>query len=204
MSFKNFTRTRTGKLSLSAFVLVGGGIGLGACGGSQQGQAIKTDQQRATQDLTQFEQAQPTPQFKYSQHRQNAIEIETAEATGAQTTTFFWNLGTQDPYFVCPSIGFPIAAQDQLKNPDQAVTSLGGSDPTVLPQIEPNGVYPGSEDGEYVICVQPDGKGIATFAGDGDVHVVTGPAVWDEATHQIKQTGPSSIVITKSKAEAGK
>lgn len=190
-----------GKASLTVSILLAGGIAMSACTGSVS-QAVQSDQQRSTQDLAQFEKAQPTPQFKYSQHRQNAIEIETAEATGAQTTTFFFNYGVQQPYFSCPSIGFPIAAQDQIKNPEQVLYDGNGNATTSIPQIEPNGVYPGSEDGEYVICVQPNGKAIATLAGDGDIHVVTGRAVWDTATNMIQQTGPSSIAITKNQAEA--
>lgn len=51
--------------------------------------------------------AVPVPEFRYSQIRQNLIEITQAQAQAetTQTTSFFFNLGADAPIMVCPSSG---------------------------------------------------------------------------------------------------
>lgn len=155
-----------------------------ACGN----QANKIDKQTATRDLQQFQKAQPAPSFKWSQIRQTLIDIETAQAHGAQTTSFFFNLGVQEPIQSCPSIGFPVATTTQITNPQQE------QDKTSIAQIDPNGVYAGDSTGTYVICVAPNGSTYAQY-WEGYVDSVSGPAVWDANGHQVKLTGPSTVAL---------
>lgn len=153
--------------------------------------ANKRDAQVSRAILGQYEISQPVPQFKWSQIRQTAIDIETAQARSTQTTTFFFNLGVTDPVMSCPSIGFPVASTTQITNPQQ---SVGGPESGNVPisQIDPNGIYSGDSSGTYVLCV--DGKG-QTYGDywEGYVYTTTGPAVWDVKAHTVKRTGPSSF-----------
>lgn len=152
------------------------------------------DRATATQQLANYQTAQPVPVFNYSQLRQNMIEIETAQAQTTQTTTFFFNQGVQDPTDSCPSIGFPIPSEDQLTNPQAKVANHDLS----LPQIESNGVYTGGSTGTYVICVDAQGKAYANY-WEGFVKTVTGPAEWNTTAHQVELTGPPSFAFTTGK-----
>ncbi len=162
-----------------------------------------SDQQLSTDILSTYQKAQPAPKFDWSQYRQNLIEIETAQSHTTQTTTFFFNQGVQAPIQSCPSIGFPIASTSELTNPDQAVGSTGGASNgqygvVVLPQIDPNGIFAGHSTGTYVICIDATGKAYGNY-WEGFVQTVTGPAVWDEASHQVKLTGPPSFDFSTKK-----
>lgn len=162
--------------------------------------ATKSDQQVSSNILENYQKSQPVPMFNYSQLRQNLIEIETAQSNTTQTTTFFFNQGVQQPVMTCPSIGFPIAATNQLTNPQQMVTNgnntWGWGAP--LAQIDPNGVFSGDTTGTYVMCVNAQGKAYANY-WEGFVQTITGPAVWDEASHSIKLTGPPSFDFSTQK-----
>lgn len=165
---------------------------LAACGGPTKGQSIENQQQAA--DQTQLETNQPIPGFSYSQLRQNAKEIETAEATGVQTTSFFFNLGEPNPIFSCPSIGAPIPASTQLSNPNQVENTGHGR--FVIGQMDPSGVYVGDTTGTYVICVGADGKAFADY-WEGYVDSVFGPAKWQNGS--VVMVGAPSFAFTKGK-----
>lgn len=131
------------------------------------------EDQRTTEEILQdLQKAHPVPQFKYSQYRQNLIEVVTAQAESTATTTFFFNQGVQEPINSCASVGFPIPTTAQLTNPERYVGS-GGS----IPQVEPQGVYTGESSGTYVICRDANGRGYAVY-WEGFVQTVTGPAEW--------------------------
>jgi hypothetical protein len=176
-------------------------ISLVACTkhGTPTGQALENQQQsQGTESLV---NNQPLPHFNYSQLRQNLIEIETAEATGVQTTSFFFNHGIQDPIFTCPSIGVPIPNTMSLSNPQQVVHDgypSGGAALTVN-QMDPNGVYtPPSSSGTFVMCVGANGKPFAKY-WEGHVDAVFAPARWDQASHTVQIIGPASFNFTKTK-----
>lgn len=154
-----------------------------------QSAANKHDQNLSKAILGQFEKSQPAPQFTYSQIRQTAIDIETAQAKTTQTTTFFFNQGVAKPVQSCPSIGFPIPSTAQITNPQQQVGSNGEGN---LAQIDPNGIYQGDSSGTYVLCVNATGDTYGVY-WEGFVYAVTGPAVWDNANGDVKMTGPSSF-----------
>lgn len=178
---------------LIAVVLV---FGLVACSSTNDRKtAMKNDQNASANALVQLQQAQPTPNFNYSQLRQNLIEIETAQANATQTTSFFFNLGVTDPIMSCPSIGYPIPASYQLTNPDQKVVD---HDLTIA-QSEVTGVYTGDTTGTHVVCIDGQGRGYDNY-WEGFVSAVTGPAVWDSEAHQIRLTGaPTSEFTTEQK-----
>ena len=161
--------------------------------------AANTERKEQNAISTQLVNNQPLPQFNYSQLRQNLIELETAQAQGAQSTTFFFNMGIRDPIQSCPSIGAPIATTTQLSNPLQ-LSRTGGSNNVdgVIGNMDPTGVYSGNSTGTYVLCVGGNGQAYANY-WEGFVQTVFAPAVWDDATHQLKITGPATFKFTKQK-----
>jgi len=158
---------------------------LTACNNS----ANQQDRRTSNSILRQYETSQPAPKFTWSQIRQTAIDVETAQAHTTQTTSFFFNLGVQDPVQSCPSIGFPVATTTQITNP---LTPSGYNDNSTIAQIDPNGIYSGDSSGTYVLCVGPGGKTYGVY-WEGFVYSVTGPAVW--GAHGVQLTGPSSAVF---------
>lgn len=184
------------KLAIIAAVLVGT-IALTAC--NQTDSTVQSEQRASQAVQGQLLQSQPIPQFKWSQLRETLIAVETAQVDSTQTTTFFFNLGVIDPISSCPSIGFPLASTTELTNPEQIVpdpNSTGGS--VTIAQADPNGVYTGNSSGTYVLCVAPDGSNYVEY-WEGDVQTVSGPAVWDEATHSLSLTGPSTVKVKTSR-----
>ena len=169
-----------------------------ACGGNHVSAQQLESKQQAQASLS-LDLAQPLPHFNYSQIRQNLIEIETAQADGVQTTSFFFNQGVPNPVQSCPSIGAPIPTTTQLSNPLQQVRDPnGGSVPgsSVLGQEDPNGVYSGDSTGTYVMCVGADGKAYADY-WEGFVQTVFGAAHWDASAHQVVLDGPPSFKFSK-------
>lgn len=175
-------------------VILLGVLSLSACGVGGTN-AVQSDQKVSTTILGKYEQSQPAPIFDWSQIRQTLIDIETAQAKSIQTTSFFFNQGVQDPYFVCPSIGFPVASTTQLTNPSQTVEGNGSGEFAAIPQIDPNGVYAGNSTGTYVLCVNNQGQTYGQYA-EGFVHTVAGPANWNQAGHRITITGAPSYTFT--------
>jgi hypothetical protein len=169
-------------------------LGLSACGGSgTSGQAA--EQSIESRQLSQYNQSQPIPFFKWSLERQVLIDAETASAEGDQSTSFFFNYGVQDPIMTCPSLGMAVPDTAQLSNPQQ-VLYPSGRDAIAISQADPFGVYsPPSSEGTYVICVI-DGKPVLQRAEE-QVHTVMAPARWDSSKHQIVITGnPTTDVKT--------
>jgi len=164
------------KKLIALLVAITAVFALSAC--TDTGSARAKDEAASEAILQDLQKAHPVPKFKYSQYRQNLVEIVTAQAESTPTTTFFFNQGVKDPVATCPSIGFPIPTTSQLTNPEQigAGTSSGGY--TTLPQVEPNGVFTGDSAGTYVICRDANGRGYADY-WEGFVKTVTGPAEWN-------------------------
>lgn len=163
------------------------------------GQQQENAQQQA--DTTSVEASQPIPHFNYSQIRQTIIDAETIAADGTQTTSFFFQMGNQDPVFSCPSLGEPVANTAQLSNPNQVVTQDGQGNgitgSAVIGQMDPDGVYaPSASSGTYVICVNGAGAKYLMY-WEGDVLTAAAGAEWDTATHSLKVTGaPTAAVHT--------
>lgn len=171
---------------------------LSACTSSHSVQKTAQQQESTAQaaDSLTLQTGQPVPHFDWSQIRQTVISVEGAQAHVVQTTTFFFQQGMQDPYFICNSIGFPVASTTELTNPQQVVqdhNQYGGGN-VAIGQQDPTGVYTGQSAGTYVICVQPNGQAEIQYA-EPNVHTVGGPAAWDRDKHQIVLTGTSTVSV---------
>jgi len=186
---------RKAKIVLAAFALVILGLIITACNGSggvTNGNAAEA--RTSTQDLTTYEQVQPAPHFPYSDIRQTMIDVQASQALGLVTTSFFFNMGSQDPYFICPSKGDPVPNTSQLTNPDQVLTWWHGGAQTpdqtaVVGNIDPNGLYaPSASDGTNVMCLNGAGQPYLFYA-EGPVSTVNGHASWDYIHHHIVVTG---------------
>lgn len=173
-----------------------------ACGSGNAGnKAAILEYRQQGQATYALDLAQPVPHFNFSQLRQNLIELETAQATGVQTTSFFFNQGVRDPVQSCPSIGAPIPTTTQLTNPqqvqkDNAAPINNGGGNAVIGQEDPTGVYSGHSTGTYVMCITADGKPYADY-WEGFVQTVFGPASWNTTTHQVQLLGPPSFKFSK-------
>lgn len=179
----------------TALLVVAVALTATACTGKPNAQ--QAEQNAQTADTQSLEQSQPIPHYNYSQIRATAIDAETISADGTQTTSFFFQLGMQDPIFICPSLGEPVPNTAQLSNPEQIAPISGkyGGGATNLPQMDPNGIYaPSSSSGTYVICVNGSGAKYLQY-WEGDVMTVTAAAVWDKDTHTVKVTGAPTAVI---------
>jgi len=176
-------------------------VSLAACNQNNSGQAQENAQQKA--DTTSLEASQPIPHYDYSQIRQTLIDAETISANGTQTTSFFFQMGNQDPVYSCPSLGEPVANSSSLSNPSQGTGVSGVSGAIAIGQMDPDGIYaPVSSAGTYVICLNSGGRPYLDY-WEGDVFTVSGAAGWDTATHSIKVTGaPTAAVHTAAPAKA--
>ena len=184
------------KLSKKIAVPIAGiAVAVGALAGcnGNSGQATENQQQR--QDTNSLVNNQPIPHFNYSQIRQTLIDAETIAANGTQSTSFFFQMGNQDPVFSCPSLGMPVANTAQLSNPQQIAGSNGSA---AISQMDPYGVYaPSASTGTYVICVNGSGTKYLEY-WEGDVMTIASGATWNAATHSLKVTGaPTATVHTK-------
>lgn len=187
-------------LTASAGTLVFLLCGASACSAPSNSQQQEGKQQEAiSQNMV---QNQPLPQFSYSQMRQNLIELETAQAKGVQTTTFFFNQGVPDPIMSCPSVGVPMPNTSSLSNPVSVEMHGGDGGGNVgVGQMEPNGTYiPESSSGTYVMCIGANGIPYATY-WEGFVQTVFAPAKWNLDTKQVELTGPASFEFTKKQGK---
>lgn len=157
--------------------------------------AVNKDKAQTNSQLERYQMNQPAPAADRSQYRQTVIDVEQAQIHAVATTTFFFNMGTNNPIKSCPSIGFPVASTAQLTNPEQLIgmTHKGSVVSGTIPQQEPNGVYTGDSAGTYVICVAPNGTRYITY-WEGDVQTEGGPAHWDKAQGMIVLDGAPTVV----------
>lgn len=143
---------------------------------AESSSSTNTDQKVSEAILSDFQKAQPVPKFKYSQYRENLIDIVTAQAQPTPTTSFFFNAGVKDPVFWCASVGFPIPGTAQLTNPEQIEDRYEGD--VAIPQVEPNGTFTGETTNTTTICRDANGRGYAV-GWEGFTMPITGPAEWD-------------------------
>lgn len=189
-------KTRTALAGLTVMTALGLSIaGCTSSPGVPSGQQQENQAQR--QDIQSLVTSQPIPHFSYSQIRQTLIDAETITANGTQTTSFFFQMGSPDPVFSCPSLGMPVANTAQLSNPQQVNGYWDGNLHEQVPtgQMDPNGIYaPSSSSGTYVICINGSGAKYMQY-WEGNVMTVTSAATWDRATHTLKVTGAPTAVI---------
>jgi hypothetical protein len=185
------TREKLGWIVAIALAILGL---LTACGGQSNGVGKEAGQ--ASVGINQILNNQPVEAFKYSQYRTEAQQIEAAQASTLQTTTFYFLPGVPNPIKVCLSVGYPIDSDTEISNPQQAVAS-GTNGLTSIGQMDPNGVYLGPSTGSYSECVRDD-KALAIDYGQELEHTEAGLAKWDPVNHQIVDYGDPDFKFTKT------
>jgi hypothetical protein len=177
------------------------GASVAACDTSTS-QSAQQEQAATNSQMDQYLKVQPIPYFDSSAMRQTLIEILKAQVTPTNTWSVEVALdGTA--LFMCPSIGYPIPATDELTNPQQVVNVNTGKvnganqwESGVVSQADPNGVYGGDTAGTYILCVAPDGKYTPVYA-EPNVTVFPFPVTIDPVTHRIvvDPNGASTISV---------
>lgn len=201
-------RSGGAKAALAGTVLVAG-LAVAACSGSGVTGGNAAENATSRQDLSTYEQVQPAPHFPYSDIRQTMIDVQASQALGEQTTSFFFNMGSRDPYFSCPSKGDPVPNTSQLTNPNQTETWWGSGstapdDVAVVGNIDPNGLYaPSASDGTNVMCLTKSGQAYLVYA-EGPVTTINAPAHWDYTTHQPVVSGAPTMPTCKVETIKGK
>jgi hypothetical protein len=183
-------------IAASVIGAIGIGVLVAACGpGTSAGQALEN---KASNNIEKtYLLNEPPPEFSYSAIRATAISIEAIQALNEQTTSFGFNMGEKNPVWSCPSLGEPVASDDEITNPDQAEQVTGGSDSggntaVTVGNMDPNGIYAGDSTGTYVLCVNASGTPYAEY-WEGSVDTVSGPAVWNSKTGTIDVTGAPTM-----------
>jgi hypothetical protein len=187
------------KFAVSAVIAVAG-FGLAGCSTgsdpgntSQANNAASTEASAQGQDSTNLINNQPVPVYKFSQARQILIDAQNIEANGENTTTFgLSNNGLL--VWHCSSIGMPVPASAQLTNPEQQVIQPDGGGyqqnqgDNTLPQMDPYGIYTGQTTGTYTLCAGTGGHPYLQY-WEGYTDSVSGPATYDDTTHQVVMQG---------------
>lgn len=186
------------RIRSALLLVVAAALTLTACTGAGQPSAVRQDRETAAANLDRLNDAQPVPEFRWSQIRQNLIEINRSQAETTQTTSFFFNLGVAHPITVCPSIGFPIPTTAQLTNPSQHIFGNNGAAATIG-QVEQTGIYTGDSTGTYVMCIDAQGRAYAQY-WEGFVSTVAGPAEWDREAGTVRLIGPPSFEFSEGQS----
>jgi hypothetical protein len=154
--------------------------------------AEEADRSRVNSQQELYATNQPVPMFKWSQDRDNLIQIYKMKNESRTTYSVVRAAGTGEILWHCPSIGFPIPADTQITNPLQVMYQHGG----VIEQAEPNGLFTSKNtDGTYVICVLPDGS-LAPQYTEQKAEVFTRP-VKIELGKVVFVDGAATMVIQK-------
>ena len=158
---------------------------------------------QSNQIQTHYQAVQPPYEATgVSEYRANLNAAEATQTLGINTTSFFFNLGQNAPFFSCPSHGGAVPNTAQLTNPDQIQpdpNQAAGS--VVIGNMDPNGVYsPTSSSGTYVMCVNSAGLEYLVY-WEGDVLQVNGNAAWDQSLNGgkggIRVTGAPQMPVCR-------
>lgn len=96
---------------------------------------------------------------KFQEKRMLKMILELRD-TEIKTTTYIVDMNGKLHKF-CSSIGFGFPYATQFTNPMKE-TYTGREGITTIPQADPNGLFsPGSADGTWVMCLNPETKGIS-------------------------------------------
>lgn len=130
----------------------------------QAGRNAAAEQKAVGDSFGRMQNSQPPPAFDWSQVRQTLIDVESAQATGATSTTAFYLEGIGLIAW-CPSIGAPVASTAQLSASKQWVDLPGDhtQDRMEVDQGEPTGVYVGQSSGTWTLCLDDNGKKFARY-----------------------------------------
>jgi hypothetical protein len=184
---------------LSILAVISIGVIAVGCG---KGETTSTQQE---QDVTEANQQRliamyPVPQLDTSLERDIVVQLYQLRNKARNTHSVITSDGTGKPIYDCPSVGYPIANDVQLTNPDKlAYASSYGT--AVLPQAEPNGLYSADSSwGTWVLCTQDDGT-LAPIYNEMDTVTFPFPVTVDYVTGEIKQAGASTMAVKLTDAE---
>ena len=152
---------------------------------------------------TVYSNNQSLHRYDYSPERDELQQIYDARMKVVNTWTVIYSMGK--PVFVCPSKGYPIPYTTQLTNPSQISTGTGTYNPSlVIPQAEPNGLYTGTTNATWVLCVRTlpgGGSEIEPVYSETDAMAFPYPVKLDDTGAVVDAGGNSSVQINvKSKS----
>lgn len=155
----------------------------------QSGVNAAAEQKAVSNSFGRMASSQPPPALDWSQVRQTLIDVETAQATGASTTTAFYLEGVGLIGW-CPSIGAPVASTTQLSASKQWVDLPGDHTRNLVEvdQGEPTGVYVGPSSGTWTLCLDDNGKKFARY-WEGYVDTTIGVVSNYPAEKRVQVTG---------------
>ena len=167
-------------------------LAFAACGADTGCRSSEDDDRVLVNDQQKlYATTQPLPVFKWSQDRDNLIQVYRMKNEARSTFAVVRSQGTGEILWSCPSVGFPLPADTQLTNPLQVAYSA-----TVIEQAEPNGLFSSkNSDGTYVICASPDGT-LSPQYTEEKVEVFTRP-VKVEAGRVVFIDGAPTMKIEK-------
>lgn len=180
-----------------AAAVLAAALSVAACSSSgNSSTGTKAENLSSNQSQNNAEASLPAPVFQYSEGRWVLTEAEASIALGVSTTSFFFQQGDPNPYFSCPSIGFPVANTAQLTNPQKVVPDTNPGHPNstslTISNMDPYQYYPpNSSEGTYVLCVNRAGQPYLNYS-EPNVHTVLGTAFWQVGTG----SNPGHIVVT--------
>ncbi len=133
-----------------------------ACSPDAGGGPSQASESKAVENQQQvYLRDQPIPQFDFSLERDIMIQLYQLRNEAASTYTVVVDSHGGEIYS-CPSIGYPLAADMQLTNPDTYLDDPNGTmdaGSLIMPQPEPNGLFSSTNTvGTWVMCVLSDGS----------------------------------------------
>jgi hypothetical protein len=195
----------------TAAVVIGGTalLSVAACTQAQNSGAA-SEAVQSDQIQTHYQAVQPPYEATgVSEYRANLNAAEATQTLGINTTSFFFNLGQNAPFFSCPSHGGAVPNTAQLTNPSQIQPDPNqSSGSVVIGNMDPNGVYsPTSSSGTYVMCVNGAGQEYLVY-WEGDVLQVNGNAAWNASLNGgkggIEVTGAPQMPVCRTGQYHGK
>lgn len=141
------------------FVCLSGLVLLGATQGEDCGNSSDMIQSEQQEKILREATAQTgMPAIKNFRERKLLKDIlEMRDQDGLVTTTYVFNELNGQLVFLCSSIGYGLPYATQYTNPQKYDITRGGTIIT-LPQADPNGLFsPGSAEGTWVLCKDPQG-----------------------------------------------
>ena len=191
-------------MKIRIIALLAVGLGLVACHGEPSADAKDTQTVEEQQSI--YAQSQPVPVFKWSQDRDNLIQIYRQKATESRNTyTVVRSYGTGEIMWHCASVGFPLPADTQLTNPVKldgrwiTASANGHFSDGTIEQAEPNGLYTSKNtDGTYVLCVDDQGV-ISPQYTEEKVEAFTRPIKVVDGRVEFQSGAPSMVVKPKTK-----
>lgn len=154
---------------------------------SERGGRNAVDEQSQVQTgFNRLVDSQQIPVFDWSQERQTVIDVETARATGAVSTTAGYLEGVGLVWW-CPSQGAPVPSTYQLSGTSQLVDIPDDESRELysIDQGEPTGVYVGDSNGTWTMCLDDNGN---TFAQYWEGYVNSSIGVVDSYPSELRVT----------------